>query len=159
MMVRNVLFSFICLLSVLAVWQQWRMEPIYFTKNCFSDLNYTDASSDRTFMFTGGIVFDFYSNGTGVLTMTGKLKKDNETYGLSRFTQFSYRKSLGNNYIISFTSQKPTPHDDIPGEMAGTVLKMLGLTGEHSLYLQPHSDDFITIGNSSSPFLTCVIRS
>lgn len=159
MMFRLVLSFLFCLLSVLAVWQQWRMAPAYFTKNCFSDLNYSDVSSARSFMFTGGVVFDFYSNRTGILTVTGSLKKDDVTYGLSRFTHFNYKKSIGNNYMISFTSEKPTPHDDIPDEMAGAVLNMLGLTGEHSVYLQPHSDEFITIGNSSSPFLTCVIRS
>ena len=155
---RIVLIVSVCLLSVLAVWQQWRLAPAYFTKHCFSDLHYTDESSDHYFSFTGGVVFDFYSNRTGVLTVTGKLMKGDMTYGLSRFTRFNYRKSIGNNYMMTFTSENPTPHDDIPDEMAGAVLKMLGLTGEHSMYLQAHSDNFITIGNSSSPFLTCVIK-
>lgn len=130
----------------------------YFDDRCFANFTYNDSNTSDALKFEGNILFEFSKSKTGQFTLFGDMTYQGKSYTFSRYVNFDYLLLKNNVYRIKILSQEAMPHDTVPTEIAPLAVKIFFLTGEHSMYLHKHDDSFITIGNTLSPLMNCVIE-
>ncbi len=131
----------------------------YLEDRCFANFTYTDNTDVNAFNFKGNIFLEFSKNKTGQFNLSGNVSYQGKDYTFSRYVRFAYSHLKNNAYKIKILSHETMAHDNVPAAISPFAIKILFLTGEYSMYLHKHDDSFITIGNSLSPLMNCVIQS
>lgn len=140
------------------LWYLSERDQPYFDNRCFANINYIDETENAQFRFNGNISIDFSRNKSGLYNLSGMLEKDGKKYTLSRNVKFRYTNISGDSYHITITSHEIMQHDTAPENISTFAVKMFALSGEYSMNLARHNDNYITIGNTVSPVMNCVIH-
>lgn len=144
-------------LTCLFIWQITERTNVYYADRCFADVTYADAVN-QDLLFKGNITFEFNKKQTGVFNLSGNIDYQGYRYRLSRYVSFTYHNVHGNQYRMKNTTQEIMAHDNVPEETSKLVSKIFGLEGDYIVYLQKNNDNYITIANTLSPMLNCVIQ-
>ena len=135
--------ALICLLT----WQLSLRSGVYFDKRCFANITYVDAS-DHALLFKGNITFEFNKNETGVFNLSGNIDYQGRQYRLSRYITFTYHNVSGNQYRMN----------NVPEDITLLTTKIFGMEGEYVISLDKKDNNYITIANTLSPLMNCVIQ-
>jgi hypothetical protein len=146
----------VALICVL-VWQLNQRAGTYFDERCFANITYVDAS-DNDFLFKGNVTFDFNKNKTGIFNLSGNIDYQGHLYRLSRYITFTYHNVGGNQYRMKTTTKDIMAHDNVPKEIATLTTKIFGMEGEYAISLNKKDNNYITIANTLSPLMNCVIQ-
>lgn len=144
-------------LTGMLVWQLTQRAGTYFGERCFANITYIDTS-DNDFMFKGNVTFDFDKNKTGGFNLSGNINYQGKLYRLSRYITFTYHNVSGNQYRMKTTTKDIMAHDNLPKEIAPLASKIFGMEGEYAIFLNKKDDNYITIANTVSPLMNCVIQ-
>ena len=147
----------IAALTSLFIWQVSERSGVYFDDRCFANITYVDAS-DKAFLFRGNVTFEFDNNKTGVFNLSGNIDYQGKAYRLSRYITFTYNNINGNKYRMKTTTRDIMAHDNVPADLTPLATKIFGMEGEYMLYLHKKDDNYITIANTLSPLMNCVIQ-
>lgn len=145
--------ALICLLT----WQLSLRSGVYFDKRCFVNITYVDAS-DHALLFKGNITFEFNKNETGVFNLSGNIDYQGRQYRLSRYITFTYHNVSGNQYRMNTTTKDIMAHDNVPEDITLLTTKIFGMEGEYVISLDKKDNNYITIANTLSPLMNCVIQ-
>ncbi|EMW0510102.1 hypothetical protein ACVD54_002149 [Enterobacter mori] len=149
----------VLILTGALIWGMVNRTSAYIDDRCFANFTYTDNTNEKAFNFKGNIFFEFSKNKTGQFNLSGDVSYQGQNYTFSRYVRFNYVNIKNNAYRIKIISHEPMAHDNVPAAISPLAIKILFLTGEYSMYLHKHDNNFITIGNSLSPLMNCVIQS
>ncbi|QCT19102.1 hypothetical protein FEM41_05250 [Jejubacter calystegiae] len=131
----------------------------YYQSSCEVNLNYSDSTEGDPYHFYGNLVFDFETNRTGQLYLSGSARSADQDYIFSRYVNFSYLNENNNRYRMAINKVNKIGHDSAPDEVAQKIYRVIGLVGGVYVYMERHRDGYILLGNMVSPVMTCVILS
>lgn len=143
----------ICLL----IWQLSQRTGVYFDERCFANATYVDASDDAL-LFKGNITFEFNKDRTGAFNISGNIGYQGHQYRLSRYVTFTYHNVRGNQYRMNTTTKYIMAHDNVPKDLTQLTTKIFGMQGEYIISLEKRNNNYITIANTLSPLMNCVIQ-
>lgn len=144
-------------LIFLLTWQLSLRTDDYFNNRCFANITYIDAS-DSAFLFKGNIMVEFNKNKTGSFNLSGDIDYQGRQYQLSRFITFTYHNVSGNQYRMNTTTKDIMAHDNVPKDITQLTTKIFGMEGEYAIFLEKRGNNYITIANTLSPLMNCVIQ-
>jgi hypothetical protein len=130
----------------------------YIDDRCFARFTYEDGSEDQSFSFTGNVAFEFSKNKTGQFNLSGDMYSQGKKYIFSRYVKFNYTNTASNAYNVKILSHESLAHDNVPESLSSFAVKIFFLSGEHTMYMKKQGDSYITIGNTLSPVMNCVIQ-
>lgn len=153
---------FVTIITVLTGTLLWGIivrPSTYINDRCFANFAYKDGSNDQPFTFSGNVAFEFSEDKTGQSNLYGDIDYQGKNYTFSRYVKFKYLNTSSNAYTVKILKQEKLAHDNTPENLSSLAIKVFFLSGEHSMYMKKHGDSFITIGNTLSPVMNCVIQS
>ncbi|AVH17525.1 hypothetical protein CWR52_10060 [Enterobacter sp. SGAir0187] len=145
------------MLIFLLTWQLSLRSDVYFDKRCFANITYV-GDSDSSFLFKGNVTVEFNKDKTGAFNISGNVDYQGRQYQLSRFITFSYHNVSGNQYRMNTTTKDIMAHDNIPKNITPLTIKIFGMEGEYATFLEKRENNYITIANTLSPLMNCVIQ-